>query len=141
MQISRTIDLKLRLALQVAALAGFCFLAASAYVVFESGRAAHARANAIAEILAKELELQQNQLHWVKPAISSFPDLARIATPLMAPGLCIAYKSKNGETIQQLCGGARSDETGAPAIFARLSRWHQATTLFTLIIILDWLSR
>jgi signal transduction histidine kinase len=122
MQTSGVIDLKLRLALQVVALSGFCFLAASAYVVLESGWAAQARARAIAGLLAKGLELQQNQLHWVKPAINPFPDLERIATPLMAPGLCMAYKSKDGETVERLCSGVQSDEMAAPVLFAKLYR-------------------
>ena len=79
------VDFKLRLALQVVGLSGFCFLASSAYVVLESGWAAQARAATIVGLLAKELELQQSQLRWVKPVISPFPDLERIATPLMTP--------------------------------------------------------
>jgi len=122
MRIFSTIDLKLRLALRVAVLAAFCFLAASAYVVFDSDRSARARANAIAEIAAKDLELQQNQLHWMKPPINPFPDLQRIAAPLMAPGLCIAYKSNGGEILQRVCSGSQPGETGVPAFFAALYR-------------------
>ena len=73
MRLSGTIDLKLRLALRVVALAAFCFLAASAYVVFDSDRTARAKAHVIAGLVAKDLELQQNQLHWVKSASTRFP--------------------------------------------------------------------
>jgi signal transduction histidine kinase len=122
MQLLGTIDLKLRLALRVVALAAFCFLAASAYAVFDSDRSARENASVIARIAAKDLELQQNQLHWIKTANSLYPDLQRIAVPLMAPGLCIAYKSKDGEILQRLCSGQQTDKTTAPALFAGLYR-------------------
>jgi signal transduction histidine kinase len=122
MQILGTFDLKLRLALRVVALAAFCFLAASAYIVFDSDRTARAKANTIAEIVAKDLELQKNQLHWVKTSLNPFPDLQRIAIPLMAPGLCIAYRTRGGETLQRLCSGAQADEISAPALFSTLYR-------------------
>ena len=122
MQLLGKIDLKLRLALRVVALAAFCFLAASAYVVFDSDRSARAKADAIAAIVAKDLELQLEQLHWVKTSVNPFPDLQRIAAPVMAPGLCIAYRSKDGDTLQRLCTGALADETYAPAVFAGLYR-------------------
>jgi len=69
-----TIDLKLRLALRVVALSALCLLAASAFVVFDTGRSARAKLTAIAGIVAKDLELQQSQLHWVKSsALPRFP--------------------------------------------------------------------
>src|SRR5215208_2135805 len=45
------IDLKLRLALRVAALAAVCFIAVAAYTLFDSDRAAKAKASRIAEIV------------------------------------------------------------------------------------------
>ncbi|VFU08828.1 protein of unknown function [Methylocella tundrae] len=106
------IDLKLRLALRVAALAAFCFAAAAAYVLFETDRAAQARANWIAEVLAKDLALQQGQLHWIKGAPSQFPDLQRIAPALMGLGVCVAYRARDGEMIQRLCSGVAPGDAG-----------------------------
>jgi signal transduction histidine kinase len=114
------IDLKLRLALRVAALAAFCFAAAAVYVLFETDRSARARADWIVEMIAKDLALQQNQIHWIKGTSAWFPDLQRVAAVLMAPGLCIAYRAPSGETLQRLCSGVAPDETGAPRLFADL---------------------
>ena len=61
---ARAIDLKLRLALRVAALAAVCFLAVAAYALFDSDRAARAKASRIAEIVAKDISLQQAQAQW-----------------------------------------------------------------------------
>jgi signal transduction histidine kinase len=122
MWMSRAIDLKLRLALSVAALAAFSFIAASAYALFDSDRSARAKADRIAEIVARDLELQQDQIHWVKTAADRFPDLQLIATSLMAPGLCIAYRARSGEVVQRLCNGAQTDEIAVPKIFAALYR-------------------
>ncbi len=114
------IDLKLRLALRVAVLAAFCFAAAAAFVLFETDRAGRARADWIAAVVAKELALQQGQLHWITGASNQFPDLQRIAPALMAPGVCIAYRAQNGAIAQRLCSGAAPDDAGAPRLFADL---------------------
>ncbi|WP_374547166.1 histidine kinase [Rhodoblastus sp.] len=120
MRLSRKIDLKLRLALRVAAIAAFCFVAAFFYLLFDSERAARARLSAAAEVVARDLALQLAQAHWVKPARDDFPDLQRIATPLMAPGLCIAYRDEQDEARQSLCGGRTPGE--APEAFGWLYR-------------------
>jgi uncharacterized caspase-like protein len=60
----RVIDLKLRLALRVAALAAVCFLAVAAYALFDSDRALRAKASRIAEIVAKDIALQQAEAQW-----------------------------------------------------------------------------
>jgi signal transduction histidine kinase len=114
------VDLKLRLSLRVAALAALCFAAAEAYVLFETDRSARERADSIAELVARDLALQQNQMSWVRGAPIQFPDLQRIAAALMAPGLCIAYRAQNGEIVQRLCSGVAPDDTGAPRLFADL---------------------
>lgn len=120
MWMSRAIDLKFRLALRIVALAALCFIAAFAYTLIESHRSTRARADWMAQIVAKDLALQQTQHHWVKFADYRFPDLQTIATPLMTPGVCIAYRSMTGKTLQRLCSGTQADETGAPEYFAWL---------------------
>jgi len=114
------LDLKLRLFLRIAALAMLCFAAAAAYLLFEADRSARARADSIAELVARDLALQQGQLHWIKGAPNRFPDLQRVAAELMAPGLCIAYRAQSGEILQRLCSGVAPEDTSAPRLFADL---------------------
>src|SRR3977135_472729 len=114
------LDLKFRLFLRVVALAGLCFAAAAAYVLFETDRSARARADWIAEMVAKDRDLQKGQSHWHKREPNQFPDLQRVAAAIMAPGLCIAYRAQSGEILQRLCSGAAPDDTGAPQFFADL---------------------
>jgi hypothetical protein len=85
---SRTpaIDLKLRLALRVAALAAICFIAVAAYALFDSDRVAKAKASRIAEIVARDLSLQQSHAKWLSVSINATPDLQSIAA-LMEPAL------------------------------------------------------
>jgi signal transduction histidine kinase len=116
------LDLKLRLALQIAALAALCLVAATAYVLFETNRSARARADWVANLVAKDLTLQQDQFQWIKGAPNPFPDLQRVGPALMAPGLCVAYRAQGGEIVQRLCSGAAPDETAAPKLFADLYR-------------------
>jgi signal transduction histidine kinase len=114
------LDLKFRLFLRVVALAGLCFAAAAAYVLFETDRSARARADWIADVVAKDLALQQGQSRWIRGAPNQFPDLERVAAAIMAPGLCIAYRAQSGEILQRLCSGAAPGDTGAPQFFADL---------------------
>src|SRR6476619_2544847 len=117
----RTVDLKLRLALRVAALAAVCFIAVAAYALFDSDRIARAKASRIAEIVARDLALQQSHAKWLSVSISSTPDLQAIAA-LMEPGLCIAYRDNTGAFRQGVCSGAPAEETAAPEIFASFYR-------------------
>jgi signal transduction histidine kinase len=119
---ARAIDLKLRLALRVAALAAVCFLAVAAYALFDSDRVARARASRIAEIVAKDIALQQAEAQWFSLSHDRAPDLQRVAAPLMEPGLCIAYRDKIGDFRQGICNGALADEIAAPASFAAFYR-------------------
>ena len=119
---ARAVDLKLRLALRVAALAAVCFLAVAAYALFDSDRAARAKTSRIAGIVARDISLQQSQAQWYSLSGSSTPDLQRIAAPLMEPGLCIAYRNKFGDFRQGICNGALADEAVAPESFAALYR-------------------
>ena len=119
---ARATDLKLRLALRVAALAAVCFLAVAAYSLFDSDRGARAKASRIAEIVAKDILLQQAQAQWLSLSPNLTPDLQRVAAPLMEPGLCIAYRDKAGAFRQGICSGALADEIAAPKSFAALYR-------------------
>ena len=84
--LTRAIDLKLRLALRVAALAAVCFLAVAAYALFDSNRVAKARMSRIAEIVAKDISLQQAQVHWFSLSPDRTPDLQRIVSACDALG-------------------------------------------------------
>jgi len=121
---ARATDLKLRLALRVAALAAVCFLAVAAYTLFDSDRGARAKASRIAEIVARDILLQQAQAQaqWLSLSPNLTPDLQRVAAPLMEPGLCIAYRDKAGAFRQGICSGALADEIAAPKSFATLYR-------------------
>jgi signal transduction histidine kinase len=119
---SRAIDLKLRLTLRVAALATVCLFAVAAYALFDSDRIARAKASRIAEIVAKDIALQQAQTKWYSLSSDKAPDLQRAAAPLMEPGLCIAYRDNIGDFRQGICNGALADEIAAPESFAALYR-------------------
>lgn len=116
----RPLDLKLKLALHVGGVAALCFVLASAYAVTDSDHAARLKAERTASLVARDLELQQSQLHWVKVAGSPSPDLDAIAPLLLAPGLCIAYRTTEGEIRERACSGRAPDEDAAPAWFAAL---------------------
>lgn len=116
---ARAVDLKLRLTLRVAALAAVCFVAVAAYTLFDSDRVARAKVSRIAEIVARDIVLQQSQ--WFSKPVNATPDLQRVAA-LMEPGLCISYRDNAGTFRQGVCNGAPSDELAAPESFAALYR-------------------
>jgi signal transduction histidine kinase len=115
----RAVDLKLRLTLRVAALAAVCFVAVAAYALFDSDRVARAKVSRIAEIVARDIVLQQTR--WVAAPVNATPDLQRIAA-LMEPGLCISYRDSAGTFRQGVCNGAPTDDMAAPESFAALYR-------------------
>jgi signal transduction histidine kinase len=119
---ARAIDLKLRLALLVAALAAVCFLAVAAYTLFDSDRAARAKGNRIAEIVARDISLQLSQAQWFSLSSNRTPDLQRVASPLMEPGLCVAYQDTVDGFRQGICSGAPANQMAAPESYAALYR-------------------
>ena len=116
-------DLKFRLTMRIVAVSACCFAATSAYVLLSTPTGPRAPGSGwIAEITAKDLELQRAKMHWVNDPSAVFPDLQTIAAPLMAPGLCIAYRAHGGDILQRFCGGSRSGDTDPPVVFAALYR-------------------
>jgi sensor histidine kinase regulating citrate/malate metabolism len=83
-------DLKVRLTLQVAAVLVLCFAVISAYFLIEADRSLHARAEAVAAIAARTLELQQSKMQWANNPRADFPDLHVVAASVITPGLCLA---------------------------------------------------
>jgi signal transduction histidine kinase len=114
-------DLKLRLTMRVVAASAACFAAASAYVVLDGEQSARARIDGVAGLVAKDLQLQRGKMNWISDPSAAFPDLQNIATSLMAPGLCIGYRTNSGDVLQRFCSGARN-EASPPAAFATLYR-------------------
>jgi signal transduction histidine kinase len=115
-------DLKYRLTLRIVAVSAFCFAAGAAYMLFDADRAARARTEAIADLAAKDLALQQSKVDWITVRQRAFPDLEIIATSLIAPGICIAYRAESGDILQRICGGTRGDDADPPPVFAVLYR-------------------
>ncbi|WP_454616205.1 histidine kinase [Bradyrhizobium cenepequi] len=115
-------DLKVRLTLRVAAVSALCFAAISAYFLIEADRTVRTRINAIAEVAARTLELQQNKLQWVNNPRSGFPDLDNVATAVITPGLCLAFRAGDGDIRQRFCGGAPNESRAPPQMFAAFYR-------------------
>ncbi|WP_158931358.1 sensor histidine kinase [Acidisphaera sp. S103] len=112
------IDLKLRLGLRVSALAALCFVAALAFTLFETHREARLQVDRIARTVASAVTLQQEQTRWIKGAVDVSSGLEAAAAVVMEPGLCISYRSPNGETREQLCSGSNPEQSGVPGVFA-----------------------
>ncbi|GJD71777.1 ATP-binding protein [Methylobacterium gnaphalii] len=116
------VDLKLRLALRVVALAAICFFLAAICMLIADDRFQRSQMEAIAEVVGKGLELQLEQFSWVRLENTRFPDLELVASPFLLPGLCIEYRAAADATSQRFfCSGTRSAH--APKVFATLYRW------------------
>ena len=118
----RKSDLKVRLTLRVAAISALCFAAIAAYFLIDADRSLRARTEAIAEVAARTLELQQSELGWAVNRRAAFPRLDNVAASVMAPGLCLAFRADGGEMLQRYCGGSLSENSAAPAWFAAFYR-------------------
>ncbi|MCC8955225.1 HAMP domain-containing protein [Bradyrhizobium sp. Pear77] len=115
-------DLKQRLTLRVAAVSMLCFAAISGYFLIEADRSVRARIAAVADVAARTLELRQSKIQWLNNPRSDFPDLDSVAASVMAPGLCLAFRSNSGEISQRFCGGTQADTAAPPQAFATLYR-------------------
>ncbi len=51
-----------------------------------------------------------------------FPDLDSVATSVMTPGLCLAFRAENGDMVQRICGGQASQAGTPPQTFAAFYR-------------------
>jgi signal transduction histidine kinase len=114
-------DLKYRLAFRISAVSAICFAAISAVVLWDIDRSVRAELNDIANITARTLQLQLSKTHWLNNPPLTFPDLDSIASSVMRPGLCIAYRAGNGRMVQQFCSGARTQDD-PPRAFAAIHR-------------------
>jgi signal transduction histidine kinase len=115
-------DLKLRLTMRIVAVSVACFAATSAYVLMDAEKSERARIDRIAGLVAKDLQLQRDKMHWIRDPAAVFPDLQNIAAAVMAPGLCIAYRGNDGDVLQRFCGGVQSSDGAPPAVFSVLYR-------------------
>jgi signal transduction histidine kinase len=114
-------DLKYRLTLRISAASVICFAAISAVVLWGIDRSVRAELNDIADVTARTLQLQVGKTHWINSPPSTFPDLDSIASSVMRPGLCMAYRAGEGQTVQQFCSGAPT-LGAAPLAFAAFHR-------------------
>ncbi|QPF82004.1 histidine kinase [Bradyrhizobium genosp. L] len=115
-------DLKVRLTLRVAAISMLCFVAISGYVLIDSHHTVRSRIDAIADVAARTLELQQNKIQWISNPQSDFPDLDSVAASVMTSGLCLAFRTGGGDVRQRICSGASFDVATPPLAFATLYR-------------------
>lgn len=115
-------DLKFRLTMRILAVSAVCFAMTAVYLLYDADRSARLRIGTAAEITARELELQLSKMDWVRVPANMFPDLQSVAAPLLAPGLCIAYRAERGDILQRVCGGSQASETDPPRLFAALYR-------------------
>lgn len=115
-------DLKVRLTLLVAGISAVCFAAISAYFLVSADRAAHARIDGIATIVAKSLELQQGKVQWGANPRSDFPNLDPVSAYVMTPGLCLAFRGTSGDILQRFCSGAPAPASPPPQAFVAFYR-------------------
>jgi signal transduction histidine kinase len=111
-------DLKIRLTLRIVAVSAICFAATSAYLLFDAAHSARSRMDEVAQLTARELTLQRSKMDWLRGSEVGFPDLQMIATTLMSPGMCIAYRTNSGATLQRFCSGVQASDSETPALFA-----------------------
>ncbi|TWI08608.1 HAMP domain-containing sensor histidine kinase [Bradyrhizobium daqingense] len=115
-------DLKVRLTLLVAGISAACFAAISAYFLIAADRAAHARIDGIAAIVAKSLELQQGKVQWGTNPRSDFPNLDPVSAYVMTPGLCLGFRGASGDMLQRFCSGAPAPASPPPQLFTAFYR-------------------
>jgi two-component system, NarL family, sensor histidine kinase UhpB len=117
---SQSLDLKWSLTLRVVAVAVVCFLAAAAVALYGTYRELRQGNDAVADIVAQQLQMQLLRIDSSIDVPARFPDWGPVIERVQGAGQCIEYRKPNGSNGQSSCVGVNRSDEAAPAWFAWL---------------------
>lgn len=110
-------DLKRLLVRRITLVALACFLAGSAFVIYETAREAKQQNTELAELVSRQLELQLSRIDRSTDIAMRFPDWDIITTYSLEAGQCVELRSEEGTTQRSSCGGMNTASINAPVWF------------------------
>jgi two-component system sensor histidine kinase UhpB len=119
---SPRLDLKTALTLRVIAVASACFLAAVAFAVYSTARDVRAGNANVADLVARQLQVQLFRIGANIEAPKQFPDWEPVIGYVQSAGQCIHFIKPDGNR-RSSCIGVSGSTGAAPVWFSHLSGW------------------
>ena len=120
---SPTLDLKWSLTLRVTAVALICFLVAASLALFGSYRDVRRVNENVADIVARQLQVQLFLIDTKIDVSARFPDWDAVGALVQSAGQCIQYVKPDSSIGRSSCVGFNRDSSIPPAWFSALGRW------------------
>jgi two-component system, NarL family, sensor histidine kinase UhpB len=114
------LDLKSSLTLRVVAVALFCFVIAVALALFGTYRDVRHLNEHVADVLARQLQIQLSRIETSKDVAARFPELEMVTQALQSPGQCVQYVKSDGSIARSSCLGFNRYIGTSPDWFAAL---------------------
>jgi two-component system sensor histidine kinase UhpB len=102
---ARSLDLKWSLTLRVVAVAFACLLAAAALALYGTYRDLRQANEAVADVVARQLQLQLIRIDSSIDLPARFPDWDPVLDGALGPGQCVSYVASGGATVRSSCMG------------------------------------
>jgi len=120
---SPTLDLKWSLTLRVVAVALICFLVAASFALFGSYRDVRRVNDNVADIVARQLQVQLFLIDTKIDVSARFPDWDAVGALVQSAGQCIQYVAPDGSIGRSSCVGFNRDSGIPPAWFSAFGAW------------------
>jgi two-component system, NarL family, sensor histidine kinase UhpB len=117
---SQSLDLKWSLTLRVVAVAVVCFLVASAVALYGTYRELRQANDAVADVVAQQLQMQLFRIDSNIDLPARFPDWGPVIDRVQGAGQCIEYVKPDGSNGHSSCVGVDGSDEAAPAWFSWL---------------------
>ena len=102
-------DLKWLLVKRIALVAVVCFLAGSAFALYETSREAKRLNVELATLVSQQLNLQLSRIDRSTDIPARFPDWDVVATYTLQPGQCVEFHGTDTKRQRASCAGTESD--------------------------------
>lgn len=123
---TRRLDLKWLLTLRVVAVAIACFLLAAAFAFYSTGREIKRANENVADLVAKQLQLQLFRIAANLEAPAQFPDWEPVIGYVQGAGQCVHFIKTDGNE-RSSCIGVNRNSNWPPAWFSSLSAFTGVT--------------
>jgi len=118
---SQSLDLKWSLTMRVGAIAVVCFLVAAALALYGTYRELRQANDAVADIVAQQLQMQLLRIDSSIDLPARFPDWGPVIERVQSAGQCIEYVKADGSDGRSSCVGVDGSDEAAPAWFSWLA--------------------
>lgn len=115
-------DLKWLLVRRITLVAFACVLAGSSLALYRVAREAHRQNEEVAELVARQLDLQLSRIDRSTDLPARFPDWDVVASYSLRPGQCVEFRGVDTSRQRSTCAGFDAASTRSPQWFSGVYR-------------------